>query len=167
MKFVGATTKTQPHGLSNELLKTTSIKGIKSKVWKAEYQSLKSIYKKFGTYSAWLLIQLIKWLINVCLLCFVYAHMIRNITSTELMYCFFAPDLRSFQVVPCLLQVVSGRFLITVGCFMSFLARSSLFQVVSGHFLLVVVRFRLFLVVLGRFRSFQTLVTTFWKLIRK
>ena len=59
---------------------------------------------------------------------------------------------RSFQVVPCLLQIFSGCFLLTVGRFMSFLSCSRLFQVLSGCFLLVVVCFKSFL---ARCRSFQ------------
>ena len=69
---------------------------------------------------------------------------------------------RSFQVVTCLLQIVSGRFLFTVSRFMSFFSCSRLSQVVSGCSLLVVGHFRLFQVVscsfqvvLGRFPSFQ------------
>ena len=65
----------------------------------------------------------------------------------------------SFQVVSCSLQVVSGRFLLAVGRFRSFLARCRSFQVVfcslqtlSGRFLLTVGRFRWFL---SCFRSFQ------------
>ena len=50
----------------------------------------------------------------------------------------FTARYRSFQVVSCSLQVVSGRFLLVIG-------RFRLLQVVSGFFLLVV----------GCFRSFQ------------
>ena len=45
-------------------------------------------------------------------------------------YCCF----RSYEVVSCPLQVVSGCFLLVVGCFRSFLARCRSFEVVSGHF---------------------------------
>ena len=64
-------------------------------------------------------------------------------------------------------QIISGRFLLVVGCFRSFLARCRLFQVVSvyflvvsGHFRLFLARFRLFQIVSGHFRSFLILVST-------
>ena len=59
---------------------------------------------------------------------------------------------RLFQVVPCLLQIISGRFWPTVGRFLLFLFFSRLFQVVSGCFWLVVSRLKSFL---ARCRSFQ------------
>ena len=59
---------------------------------------------------------------------------------------------RSFQVVTWLLQIVSGRFLLTVSRFMSFLSCSRLSQVVSCCFLFVVGHFKSFLACC---RSFQ------------
>ena len=61
---------------------------------------------------------------------------------------------RSFEVVSYSLCIISGCFLLVVGCFWSFLVRcrssqvvSCSLQVVSGRFLLVVGLFRLFQVV--------------------
>ena len=56
----------------------------------------------------------------------------------------------SFQVVSCLLQVVSGCFLLDVGRCWSFQVVSCTLQIVSGRFLFFV----------GRFRSFLVLVST-------
>ena len=98
-----------------------------------------------------------------------YAQLIWNISTTEIIYCFFVtlePSsllffkqrgsmnlesvlCRSFQVDPCLLQIISVCFLLTIGRIMFCLSSSRLFQVVSGCFLLVV----------GRFRSFPVLVS--------
>ena len=66
---------------------------------------------------------------------------------------------RSFQVVLCLLQIISGCFLLTVGRFVLFLSCSRLFQVISGCFLLFVCYFKLFLAFCWQFQviscSFQ------------
>ena len=69
---------------------------------------------------------------------------------------------RLFQVVPCSEQVALYRFFLALACSKSFQVVSCSLQLLSSYFLLVIgrfrsiiVRYRLFQVVSGRFRSFH------------
>ena len=81
MKFLRATIETLPYGLSDELLKTTPIKSIKSE--KFEINLKKRSIPIFASFCSDISNDFPAFHY------FAYAQMTRNIANTELIYCFF------------------------------------------------------------------------------
>ena len=97
MKFLCATIETLPHGLSGELLKTATIKNVKSKKFEINLQKGRNLLNWTTELANQVIIQVFSFALFGSDTCFDFsvchhftnAQMIRNNTNTELIYYIF------------------------------------------------------------------------------